>query len=131
MCLFTKQICPLRARRDIVCYKCFLLRGRVLVSPYRGMKAYLGSTMKAYPLRKNFGEQCTCIDNLTYRQRISEGFIHAFVDKPKKSPFIVVKCIIPKGTLYYKSTNNITYLHKEICAKTIILKELCGSQDNL
>ena len=121
MCLFTKQICPIKARKDIVCYKLFSLQGCVLITPFQRVPAYLGETMTARQIDENFGIQCGN-SSATYRQRIYGGFIHAFIDKPEKSNKICVKCIIPKGTLYYKSIKHNGY-PQEICAKTIILKE--------
>lgn len=38
---------------------------------------------------------------------------------------VIIKCTIPKGTLYYKGVNG------DICARTLILQEICGNQDNL
>ncbi len=129
MCLYTKQICPLRARKDIVCYKRFkLLYGlslfNLMITPVRSMMVRIPkdepTVMIAYP---NSIEKLRTIDTTRDRDnvrfRIYGGMIHAFTNleicNKGSLPIAIFKCIIPKGTLYYKGTND------DICAKKMLV----------
>ena len=132
MCLYTKQICPLRARKDIVCYKRFeitytingfntmrtAVRGTLVSIP----KPNKPTVMVAYP--ENCIEKLRTIDPIRDRDnatfRIYGGMIHAYTKlEYSRSPWYlaIFKCIIPKGTLYYKGTSG------DICAKKMLVIE--------
>lgn len=132
MCLYTKQICPLRARKDIVCYKGFELAYtingfRTMRTAVRGIlvnvpKIDEPTVMVAYP--ENCIEKLRTIDTIRDRDnakfRIYGGMIHAYTKLEYcKSPWplAIFKCIIPKGTLYYKGTLG------DICAKKMLVVE--------
>lgn len=123
MCLYTKQICPIKARKDIVCYKYVLKAdssyGSEYVTPIMDMPIDIGKTYKAMGKEKRTG--CKKPYELS---SITEGYIHCFaskvketvVEKTKKREAIghIIECIIPKGTLYY-----ISFDKKQIAAKEI------------
>lgn len=132
MCLYTKQICPLRARKDIVCYKRFellfaLSLFNVMKTPVKGTMVHIPkagepTVMVAYP--ENCIEKLRTIDTIRDRDnakfRIYGGMIHAYTkieycESPW--PLAIFKCIIPKGTLYYKGTSG------DICAKKMLVVE--------
>ena len=124
------MICPQRARKDIICYK--VLRATVLstghtyyTTPCLGCKVELNSTLSAkenvimaHILKPPF--------MLYPKYRVEEGYIHCFTNKNALCGYmhnyftgnkVIVECIIPKGTLYYKSINRL-----EICAKKVFIR---------
>lgn len=131
MSTYTRQICPLRARKDIVCYKVF---GRSfdnlhIITPYQRMRI-LKPTENNPILMDDVSIDVDekDIDIITpwaasgYKtgkfKRIGRGMIHAYTYPiiPSSCCFLY-KCIIPKGTLYYKGINN------NICAKKMLIVE--------
>lgn len=128
MCLYTKQICPLRARKDIVCYKKFYVWHSSLETIY-----------KFYRIVKPEKDRPTLMDDTNFRSCVFQsawrrskgvryeiwgGMIHAFRTKPAlrtdecRFPRTgIYKCIIPKGTLYYVGIDN------DICAKQMLVVE--------
>ncbi len=109
MCLVTSQSEPLIAKKDIVVYKCLIKQATTLVSPYIGF---------VYKLRTLYEASLgvTIYKDVTV---IAEGF-HAYYDKKKslhKWSNEVYKCIVPKGSTYYISSDN-----KEIVADKIVIK---------
>lgn len=132
MCLYTNQICPLRARKDIVCYKRFeslyaLRIFNLMMTSVRGYMVRIPKTneptvMIAYP--ENCIEKLRTIDTTRDRYnarfRIYGGMIHAYTKLEYSKgpwPVVIFKCIIPKGTLYYKGTSG------DICAKKMLIVE--------
>lgn len=122
MCLITKQICPLRARKDIVCYKFFrysidkgFMHTRYVNTkvkmPSENNPTMMDDSNKAIQKR-------ACASGNTYL--IAGGMIHAYIKEPLLYDHHVLcyKCIIPKGTLYY-----VSYDHSEICAKRMLITE--------
>jgi hypothetical protein len=132
MCLYTKQILPIRARKDITCYKVVVVSQhngvKLFRSPYYGVRLYLGEPYVALPINRRLP--------LLFRRQIifngihmvEEGYSHcytdyefakdrcAFISNEYGSPTTcILECIIPKGTLYFKSDDKI-----EICAKEIL-----------
>lgn len=127
MCLYTKQICPLRARKDIVCYKRFELGyspdlSVIMKTAVRGILVSIPTTSKptvmvAYP---DCIEKVRIINPIGTRFQIFGGMIHAYTKLEYSNgpwPFTIFKCIIPKGTLYYKGTSG------NICAKKMLVIE--------
>ena len=109
MCLVTSQSEPLIAKKDIVVYKCLIKQATTLVSPYIGFVYKLHTLYEA-----SLG--VTIYKDVTV---IAEGF-HAYYDKKKslhKWSNEVYKCIVPKGSTYYISSDN-----KEIVADKIVIK---------
>ena len=138
MCLLTRQICPQRARKDIVCYKRLLkIPPKVISSTfdkYLGITEYEKRTGKRpkyfTPYRNYFIDDIptklethdkTDLRKIKYdrlNREIHGGMFHANTKIFRAINNVVVKCIIPKGTLYFKGINN------DICAKTLILQEI-------
>lgn len=124
MCLYTKQICPIKAKKDIVCYKYVLSAdssyGSEYITPIMDMPIDIGKTYKAVCIPKHgpiVGKRCIKPYELF---SIAEGYIHCYASKvvfmtsTKKPIGHIIECIIPKGTLYY-----ISYDKKQIAAKEI------------
>lgn len=131
MCLYTKQICPLRARKDIVCYKRFELGylpdlAVIMKTAVRGILVSIPkpdepTVMVAYPDSiEKVRTIDTTRDRYNARFQIYGGMIHAYTKLEYSKgpwPLIIFKCIIPKGTLYYKGTSG------DICAKKMLIVE--------
>lgn len=146
MCLHVskKVLNPTRATADKVVYKILRLQRSTEVLTNMGM-AILGnrpvSVIACQPYKlisevQNFNY----ILGYTYHERrfkkphhgtINEGF-HAYTAKPETlkkrfaarlaTGFVLVKCIIPKGALYFTGTNNGHT--KGICSNKIKLVEI-------
>ena len=125
MCLYTKMIAPQRAKKDIICYKLFdcpridrgILTWRTPFKKYLMIMGTLHTIPENEPLipKPYYG-------NLPLK-RIEKGFFHAYTIPEealyhKTSWMTIIRCIIPKGTLYYKSTDK-----SEICAREIKLEK--------
>ena len=132
MCLYTKQICPLRARKDIVCYKKFHVWNFFLKTYYKLQK--ITKPKENHPTLMDDTNTPLVIYKLhdlsdVVRYQIFGGMIHAYKTKPEyicTNAFTYprigwYKCIIPKGTLYYVGTNN------DICAKQMLVVERVDS----
>lgn len=126
MCLYTRQIMPIKARRDITCFKVVLaLRSQdnVFLSPFHHM-------------RMTIGEICDAVGQLMPRpicyQKlycIADGYIHVFTDENQATEYCkkistrcanfdcyVMECIIPKGTLYFVSA----FRDYEGCTRSVL-----------
>ena len=137
MCLTTKQICPIRARKDIVVYK-VLIKSRKFVNrnvyytPVMGKYIELHKTFYATTTNKNNDKRKAYYPSKG-RYDITSGFIHCYTNRTdiphisgirlfgrlyiilhRAETAVMVKCIIRKGTLYYKSYDGI-----EICATQV------------
>ena len=135
MCLFTKQICPLRARKDIVCYKEVVHNGHLFITPFQNyvIKDDLPRKIQICSQKEI---EAVKLPSTEYpaKYRVFGGMFHAYAKLGRalvslmtaKPHSVIIKCIIPKGTLYYKSVYG-----GDICARTLILQEICGNQDNL
>lgn len=134
MCLYTNQICPLRAHKDIVCYKVVVHSGRLFITPHQNY--VIGDDL---PRKIQICDQKTIeiikspFWQRSYRHMVFGGMFHAYAKLDHATTSftaatphsVIIKCIIPKGTLYYKGVRGI-----EICARTLILQEICGNQDS-
>lgn len=115
MCLTIKgSIIPRVATRDIIVYKLFdifALRRGGLVSPIIGHdfgRYYKGKIIK--PSRLKFYD----IKSIIKRHEVGGGFIHCYLNPYPN----MVKCKIPKGTLYY-----IDKYGDEVCAGKLEIVE--------
>lgn len=89
----------------------------------RGTKVYIPTPYKptvmvAYP--ENCIEKVRIINPVGTRFLIYGGMIHAYTKLEYSKgpcPLAIFKCIIPKGTLYYKGTSG------DICAKKMLIVE--------
>lgn len=140
MCLLTKQILPCRARKDIVVYKVLedmsffdshLQIVRCFKTPYQRTKVRLNDYLIAEGETKtpNFHHSRYFNELIGYRRKIEGGYIHCYTNftRAKTVRFylddgVVVECIIPKGTLYFKS-----YDGSEICAEKVYVKRVVAS----
>lgn len=119
MCLYTRQICPIRARRDIEVYK-VLRYNRVtdeIITPYV-LFPVLTKTMEAF-------EESMKQEYRFAMRIITKGAVHSYNYLPILTGFagygavsFVVKAIIPKGTLYYRGVNN------DCASRKLILKDI-------
>lgn len=134
MCLKTKMIAPIRARKDIMCYKVMVEDNKyplvvniphnpkVLVTPYIRYEMEVG---KQYNIKSttNIYKNRIRID-CWGRRYIDKGFFHVYTSLKEATEnayhlhSAIIQCIIPKGTLYYKSEDGLT-----MCAKSIILQK--------
>lgn len=137
MCLYTKMICPQRARKDIICYKIVkkkkhktgdkkyrtpcqnypirlhqLIKAKeetIRAEKYRGMSILLQEVEEGY---------IHCCTNVEYAKNWIKRNYRLFIHH-RKQPYrwAIIRCVIHKGTLYYKS-----YDSNEICAKEIFTR---------
>lgn len=133
MCLYTKQVEPKIAEKDIVCYKFYRRYNEILISPYQGFRApEIGITTNAN-LGKSYRPENDnlYIHNYYDFKRVDEGF-HSFKTleevKHKVNGYrnnldlVIFKCIIPRGSSYYEGRFDI---YKSYCSNSIKLIEIC------
>lgn len=132
MCLTTKRILPNVALKDIEVYKVFLMKDDdgELVSPYQ-FAHYQNDVEEIIPFSKRIlsERRMGCL----FEREVGEGYIHAWQHESfarlsacnaslhfvHYTP-VIRKCVIPKGTLYFKGTT-------DICAKKLKIVEKLGS----
>lgn len=76
------------------------------------------TVMVAYP--ENYIERIRTMNLISTRFQIHGGMIHAYTNLESSKapwPLATFKCIIPKGTLYYKGTSG------DICSKKMLVVE--------
>ena len=114
--------------RDMTCYKVLEKHNTKYTSPF------MGKTYKVPSEVEDDGEED--VEELHFdikKTAVKGGFIHSFTSlyaalglRNKfqqtivSSDFVVVKCIIPKGTRFYESSSEY-----DICSKKIKLIEEC------
>ena len=107
MCFIKKRrfSLPKIAREDIFCYKIVLRFNVSFVSLIQGFPYVRGETYKTrfIPHEKFF------------KMYISRGF-HSYINMPPEIylKYRIVKCIIPKGTRYYKDDIHGEYVSEKI-----------------
>ena len=120
MCLYTDSKTPSIAEVDIICYKVYIFyNNQEYISPYRKAKMPPMDTLAATELDEN--------------NPVNKGF-HSFisVSDAKNDALIlsimyggtratVFRCIIPKGTKYYKGLYGMRI--PSYCSESIIIKE--------
>lgn len=142
MCLYSRQILPRRATKDIVCYKVMYkeieIESREIsyVSPSQGFvvpAASFGKKYKAMGNYKNYQHKMV-VDNIVdavhgkwHRETlVTEGYFHAYKSDKDAIYFrcrgCVIKCRIPKGALYWNGTEG------DICATEMIFVETICTQ---
>ena len=119
MCLLSLSDNPKVADKDIVCYK-FLDR----LGPFRYMTPIREVKLWKFPyLKKIFvakGTEEAERDPLQRRYVVGEGFIHTFAKMSDEysrrglHDVVLFRCIIPKGTKYFKSMDGSEYASREI-----------------
>lgn len=111
MCLITFQNEPYIAKKDIVVYKALNKTGKQIFSPFQQF-SYILKKLYQTDFGITFGQ--TFVD----KKLINEGF-HGYINR-KYAIFRwpnVYKCIIPKGSLYYISSDL-----QEIVSNQLIVK---------
>lgn len=105
------------AYKDIVCYKSLEERGGKIVTPFRHRRV---------PKRVLEGKRCFRAHGIPKIERygeknpprvmriVSRGFIHVMSSPIVSEFFIIKKCIIPKGTVYYASDDGKEYAARKI-----------------
>lgn len=116
MCLHTKQIMPIKAKTNIVCFKVLIKHKHKT-----GWKKYQTPIMRV-PVKMYIEMYANGNNNLPYGpfNTVSDSFIHAFTTMEKAQEWakshvesgVIARCIIPKNTLYYISKDR-----DQICAK--------------
>ena len=104
MCLITDWDKPRVAEEDIICYKWYGILNFIYVSPYQG-KPMPDDNIITY---SDLSEPEILYLSAVPKYTIEKGF-HSFVnridaerDSYKNRDAIIVSCIIPKGSRYYK-----------------------------
>ena len=132
MCLYTKQVEPKMAEKDIICYKFYRRYNEILISPYQEVTApEIGIVTNT-----KLGESHKLEGNAFYihkfynSRRVDEGF-HSFkileeikhkINGYRNLDLVIFKCIIPRGSSYYEGRFDI---YKSYCSNSIKLIEVC------
>lgn len=133
MCLYSNQIMPIKAKKEITVYKIFINRGGYrMVTPFFRAPAFLHGELKATG-KMDFKTFNCGIKPIT---EVNGGFIHCYTDEPcvyklirggrfnflENEILVVTQCTIKPGTLYFKSMRN------EICARSISIDKIVSYQ---
>lgn len=122
MCLYTKQIAPKVAEKDIVVYKVLDYN---MGSPYYGLLYHLNrkitSDLNIYDSRWHLGTQLLTVEEGLHSctKRIAAYLIQRYLNiyyKKSGITYSVYKAIIPKGSKYYIGLNN------DIASDALIVK---------
>lgn len=131
MCLLTKQICPIKARKPIVVYKLLWMddaKNNSFLTPWTYTRTGLNKHLVAE------GKEKDILQFFKTLRTISRGYIHCYTKikfaecgkyfMPYNAVYkkVIVKCIIEPGTRYYKSWDG-----EEIAADTVFIKEIIES----
>ena len=103
------EIKPLIAKRDIVCYKLYRISDipGVVEAPYRLTKHLVGKPQPQVEF--SYSKHGYRFD---FSKLLVEAGYHSFRNKDIKnmfkdtSEYIIIKCIIPKGSTYYIGNHN-------------------------
>ena len=134
MCLYTKQTEPKIAGEDIICYKFYRRYNEILISPYQGFMAPEIGIVANTELGKSYRptDNGSYIHNFLGFKRVDKGFHYIKtleeaereVNKYKrKYDLVIFKCIIPRGSSYYKGIFGDRY--ESYCSNSIKLIEIC------
>lgn len=134
MCLYTKQTEPKIAEEDIICYKFYIRDNEILFSPYQESRAPEIGIVANTELGKSYRptDIGSYIHNFLGFKRVDKGF-HSFktLEETKHEVngywnnlgLVIFKCIIPRGSLYYKGIFGDRY--ESYCSNSIKLIEIC------
>lgn len=89
------------AKKDIVCYKFLRRKGEQLITPYQYTFVEIGETYDS-KLRKDFQGDIEEGLHSFKRLKAVDSFVEDNYYKTLYSSIVIVKCIIPKGSTYYK-----------------------------
>lgn len=131
MCLLTKQICPIKAKKPIVVYK-VLLKERYRLSDNRFITPWMCEKTRLNRLLTASGEKVVVRSGIKDFRAVGPGYIHCYtkieyarwarkyyIQKFMAFETVIVECIIEPSTRYYKSWDG-----EEIAADAIFLKEI-------
>ena len=145
MCLYiTEHPKQMTAKEDIKCYKVLeayptydkgkIIEGETIyISPYQDMQYYLGGTIREESRVKREYE-----DEFGELPMISEGCLHTFTNldqaidfvKQRRYPlypvhqeWVVVECIIPKGTKYYEGVTGVPNPRSSYASKVLYVTD--------
>ena len=133
MCLYTKQVEPKIAEKDIVCYKFYRRYNEILISPYQEVVAPEIGIVTNTKLEKSYRSKGYDLFHINFYdfRIVDEGF-HSFKTleevKHKVNGYrnnldlVIFKCIIPRGSSYYEGRFDI---YKSYCSNSIKLIEVC------
>lgn len=120
---------PIKARKEIIVYKIVLVDGKEYCTPYRYVPIRLHQTLNAVgklmPTRAYdyvLGKIGVIEDGYIHCLTSQEGafvFAHTFLRGLLSYRITILECIIPPGTLYYKSVSG-----NEICARSIYAQKV-------
>lgn len=120
MCLFTEQTKPLIAEEDIVCYKIYYDSYGVLRTPWRNVPMPKKDEIITTDLEDKPFEGYVRFGYHSLEQLIDATFIASVLSNSWLSYSVVVKCVIPKGSKYYRG---IFYFkgkeYSSYCSKSI------------
>ena len=134
MCLYTKQTEPEIAEEDIICYKFYVRYDETLFSPYQESRAPEIGIITNTELEKSYRprDNGSYIHNLLGFKRVDKGF-HSFktLEEAEREvndcwnnlDLVIFKCIIPRGSSYYKGIFGDRY--ESYCSNSIKLIEIC------
>lgn len=120
MCLSTYQILPRRATKDIVCYKVLHFYNAFKVQQF--ITPYTHTILHNKTLIPDYFEKTPHYIMHSKRKIVMHGIHVFFLPIHVISGGIKVKCIIPKGSLYYISDS-----HREICAEKVIMQKIIST----
>lgn len=110
MCLVSKWNFPRKTKEDIICYKRLIIKTDKYYTPFTCTPVELNKLLNA----KGIGF-CNIISG-NYK---TSRYIHAYTKPLMFRSGIVVKAIIPKGTKYHISRDDI-----EICARKMFITDI-------
>lgn len=110
MCLCTYQIAPSIARKDITCYK--IVNPANMDGVFRSMFQEFKYSLGVKYVEKKF-------TGIVRSHVVHEGF-HSYrtisvAQRYASAPYVLIKCVIPKGSGYYESCSGDQY-----CSDTLI-----------
>lgn len=130
MCLLTRQICPIKAKKPIVVYKVlfkknYCLPDNTFITPYRYEKTGLNRHLVAT------GKKEVVQSGIKDFRAVGPGYIHCYTkieyarwakkyytQRLMAFETVIVECIIEPGTRYYKSWDG-----EEIAVDTVFIRE--------
>lgn len=131
MCLFKNikihpNCRPLRAKSDVVCFKVLIKTSNKFITPHQGMEISSDCLYYKQPLKASILSYFRFFKYhiLGRRGIVTDGFIHTYetlnlrIYAPEY--YTIFKCIIPKGTWYYKGLANQYASRKLIFLEQII-----------
>lgn len=138
MCLYTQDANWNIADRDITCYKVMYVKDRKIFSPFRDMVYVMDLEYKAEGFFETRVETEICKNRFTVIPAFEKAWImhngfHSYIhlqsaflvacdfnDTCMQKNYILVKCVIPKGTRYCKgSSSNTLDRIDEYCSEKI------------